>query len=98
MVFINYYQNYKGCWLSGLIGLNAHTHTHTNQNKRNEFIGKSLILLIPREWKGLADRLAVHGRSEPALSLFHQGRDLQRSMMKTCSAGFFFNFRLLRLF
>lgn len=49
------------------------------------------IAVIPRIWNTLADRLAVQGRTSHTISLFHQGLDFPRWLMKaTKIAGFTF--------
>lgn len=41
------------------------------------------IEVIPREWNTLADKFAMHGRSRHGISLFHQGLNLPRWLMKS---------------
>lgn len=40
------------------------------------------VEVIPRDWNHLADKLTAHGRSRHDISLYHQGYDLSRWLMK----------------
>lgn len=50
--------------------------------KRLLNIAQVNIEVILMEWNGLADKLAAHGTSRHGISLFHQGLDLPRWLMK----------------
>ena len=53
--------------------------------------GSPSMVLVPREWTQIAIKLARHGNNSHLLSLFHQGMDLPRWLMKvTKQSGFYF--------
>lgn len=49
--------------------------------------GHPNVHLIPRKWAGVAHCLAIHGANLHELSLYHQGRDLPKWIMKKLLAN-----------
>lgn len=62
-------------------------------HQSRQFIDDPILETIPREWNTVTDRLVNMGRRSIELSLFHQGKDLPRWLMRACSSvGFGFSF------
>lgn len=50
-------------------------------------LGSTLIYFIPRSWARIAFQLAIHGARLHELTLYHQGRDLPKWIMKDLKAN-----------
>lgn len=58
-----------------------------------------ILDVVLRDWNSIADKLPNLGRSSVEVSLFHQGKDLPRWIMKICrNDGFCFEFSFFVIF